>query len=141
MVAGNQKPKKITGALEKNNKQPISTVQHKRAKNNIKPVIFTTQYNPLGPNISFIIKKDLPIIKDNTNLIEMFPKDSIFCACKRFPNLRDLMVQTDPYSIKPLKTGVHLGFSEGRGPNFAKEANQYKTKKKTNISHILVITF
>ena len=27
-------------------------------------------------------------------------------------------------------TGVHLGFSDGRGPNFRKEANQYKTKKK-----------
>ena len=33
----------------------------------------------------------------------MFHKDSIFYAYKRFPNLRDLMVQTDPYSIKPLK--------------------------------------
>ena len=27
-------------------------------------------------------------------------------------------------------TGVHLGFLVGRGPNFRKEANQYKTKKK-----------
>ena len=26
--------------------------------------------------------------------------------------------------------GVHLGFSEGRGPNFRKRANQYETKKK-----------
>ena len=51
LAACNQKSKVITRALEKNNKQPISTVQHKRAKNNIKPVIFTTQYNPLGPNI------------------------------------------------------------------------------------------
>ena len=73
--AGNQKSKEITRALEKNNKQPILTTQHKRAEGNIKPVIFTTQYNPLGPNISFIIKKHLPIIKNNTNLIEMFPKE------------------------------------------------------------------
>ena len=27
-------------------------------------------------------------------------------------------------------SGVHVGFSEGRGPNFRKGANQYKTKKK-----------
>ena len=27
-------------------------------------------------------------------------------------------------------TGAHLGFSEGRGPNFRKRANQYETKKK-----------
>ena len=33
----------------------------------------------------------------------MFPKDSIFCAYKRFPNLKDLVVRADPYSIKPLK--------------------------------------
>ena len=103
LAAGNQKSKEITRAFEKNNKQPISTVQHQRAKINIKPVVFTTQYNPLGPNISSIIKKHLPIIKDNTNLIEMFPKDSIFCTYKRFPTFRDLMVKNDPYKIKPLK--------------------------------------
>ena len=77
LAAGNQKSKEITRAFEKNNKQPISTVQHKRAKSNIKPVVFTTQYNPLGPNISSIIE--------------------------RFPTLSDLMVKADPYSIKPLK--------------------------------------
>ena len=27
-------------------------------------------------------------------------------------------------------SGAGLGFSEGRGPNFRKGANQYKTKKK-----------
>ena len=26
--------------------------------------------------------------------------------------------------------GAHLGFSEGRAPNFRKGGNQYKTKKK-----------
>ena len=103
MAADNQKSIEITRAFKKNNKQPISTVPHKRAKSSIKAVIFTIQYNPLGPNISSIIKKHLLIIKDNTNLIEMFPKDSIFCAYKRFPNLRDLMVQAYPCSIKPLK--------------------------------------
>ena len=112
LAAGNQKSKEITRALEKKNKQPISTAQHNTAKRNIKPVIFTTQYNTLGPNISFIIKKHLPIIKDKANLIEMFPKEmgnisqgdvSIFCACKIFPNLWDLMVPADPYNIKPLK--------------------------------------
>ena len=40
-----------------------------------------------------------------------------------------------------INADAHLGFSEGRGPNFRKEANRYKTKKKNNISHILVITF
>ena len=33
----------------------------------------------------------------------MFPKDSVFCTYKRFPNLKDLMVHADPYSIIPLQ--------------------------------------
>ena len=33
----------------------------------------------------------------------MFPKDSMFCAYKRFPNLKDLMEHADPYGLKPLK--------------------------------------
>ena len=96
----NQKLKEVMKAFEKNNQQPRSTVQQKRTKSNIKSVIFTTQYKPLGPNISSIIKKHLPIIKDTPNLIDMLPKDSIFCPSKRFPNLSDLMVRADPYSIK-----------------------------------------
>ena len=28
---------------------------------------------------------------------------------------------------------MHLGFSEGRGPNFRNGANQYKTKKNISV--------
>ena len=31
----------------------------------------------------------------------MFPEDSIFCAYKRSPNLKNLMVRANPYLIKP----------------------------------------
>ena len=103
MAGYNHKATEIIGAFKKINNQPRSTVQQKRAKSKLKPVIFTTQYNPLGPNINSIIKKHLPIITDNPNLVQMFPKDSMFCAYKRFPNLKDLMVRADPYSIKPFK--------------------------------------
>ena len=41
---------------------------------------------------------------------------------------------------KALKTGAHLGFSKGRGPNSRKRANQYKTKKN-QIYHISVMSF
>ena len=34
----------------------------------------------------------------------------------------DIMLHND--------AGAHLGFSEGRGPNFRKGESQYKTKKK-----------
>ena len=52
---------------------------------------------------TLLLKRHLPIITANPNLIKMFPKDSIFCAYKRFLNLKDVMVRADPYSIKPLK--------------------------------------
>ena len=69
----------------------------------MKLVISTTQCKPLGPNIKSLIKKHLPIFANNPNSIEMFLKDSIFCTYKRFPNLKDLRVRADPYSIEPLK--------------------------------------
>ena len=75
LAVRNHKPKEIIRAFEKINNQPRSTVQQKKGKSKIKPVIFTKQYNPLGPNINSIIKKLLPIITDNSNLVEMFPKD------------------------------------------------------------------
>ena len=103
MAACNHRPKELVRDFEKLNNQPRSTVQQKRGKSKIRPVIFTKQYNPLGPNINSIIKKHLLIIIDNPNLVEMFSKDSMLFACKRFPNLKDLMVRADPYSIKPLK--------------------------------------
>ena len=56
-AARNHKPKQIIRAFEKTNNHPRWTVQQKRAKSKTKPVIFTTQYNPLGYNINSIIKK------------------------------------------------------------------------------------
>ena len=47
--------------------------------------------------------KYLSITTDNPSLVKIFPKDSIFWTYKRFRNLKDLMVHTDPYSIRPLK--------------------------------------
>ena len=35
-----------------------------------------------------------------------------------------------PLRISSVNAGAHLGFSEGRGPNLRKGANQHKTKKK-----------
>ena len=80
MAKRNPKSKQIMRAFEKINIQPRSAVQQKGAKYNTKPVIFTTQYNPLGPNINSIVKKKhLLVITYNPNLAEMFPKDLIFC--------------------------------------------------------------
>ena len=68
-----------------------------------KTIIITKKYNPRGSNINSIDKKHVPIITDNPNLIEKFPKDSIFLAYKKFSNLKDLILGVDAYSLAPLK--------------------------------------
>ena len=50
-----------------------------------------------------MITRHLPIITDSPNQVKMFPQDSIFCAYKRSPNLKNLMVRVYPYTIKPTK--------------------------------------
>ena len=61
---------------------------------------------------------------------ELLPK----CSFSYTSNCLSLVIVYHQVSLVP---GAHLGFPEGRGPNFRKGANQYKTKKK----HISVITF
>ena len=56
-------------------------------------------YNYIHIYIYIYIYKHLLIITDNPNLVDMFPKNSMFCAYKRFPNLKDLIVHANPYSI------------------------------------------
>ena len=78
MAKCNHKSKQIIRAFKKINIQSRSTVQQKRAKNKQtnkqtkKTVLFTTQYNPLGPNINSVFKKHLPVIIDNPRFVEMF---------------------------------------------------------------------
>ena len=59
--------------------------------------------NPFIPNLNSIIKKYLFIITDNSSLNEIFPNDLVFCIYKRSPNLKDLMVCSDPYSTRWFK--------------------------------------
>ena len=93
LVAGNYKQKGITRTFYKFNKQSKSTIQQKRLKSSIK----------LGPSINYIIKRYIPIIIGNPNLIDMFPKNSIFWAYKCFLSLKDVMVTGDSFIIKSLK--------------------------------------
>ena len=49
-----------------------------------------TQYNPLLPNIKTIIKKHLPVLHSNQNMLEIFPRNTINVTYKRGKNLREL---------------------------------------------------
>ena len=63
--------------------------------------------------------------KTQINIINFFLNN------KTHPEKRSIFVEITSLSCPNVfKTVAHLGFSEGRGPNFRKGANQYKTKKK-----------
>ena len=49
-----------------------------------------TQYNPLLLTIKTIIKKHLPVLHNNQNMLEIFPSNTINVTQKRGKNLREL---------------------------------------------------
>ena len=75
----------------------------------LKDVVFTTKFNPRGPNVKNIIKSNLHIIENQPEIANLFPSGSIFVANKKENNLKDLLLQSDPYNIKEdLKLHLHL---------------------------------
>ena len=61
-------------------------------------VIFSTKYNPRGPNIKQIIKKHKKII-DTPQLKKIFP-NGVSLVHKREVNIKELLTKADPYDIK-----------------------------------------
>ena len=77
-----------------------SDARRKSVKNKHKRIVFSTKYNPRGPDINMILKKHLPIIENEESLNALYPKGSITVAFKREQNLKDLLLRGDPYNIK-----------------------------------------
>ena len=50
-----------------------------------------TQYNPLLPNFETIIKKHLPILYSNQQMLDIFPHNTISVTYKRNKNLREIL--------------------------------------------------
>ena len=67
-----------------------------------------TQYNPLLPNIKTIIKKHLPVLHSNQNMLKIFPSNTINVTYKRGKNLRELISP----SLFPRVHNQHSSFSE-----------------------------
>ena len=67
-----------------------------------------TQYNPLLPNIKTIIKKHLPVLHSNQNMLENFPSNTINVTYKRGKNLRELISS----SLFPRVHSQHSSSSE-----------------------------
>ena len=93
---------KISRVAARAKKQP-------RSQNN--PVIFSTVFSPLAPDIKGIIKKHQHLLQLKTSNI--FSGDSIMVAHKRGKNLKDLMLRGDPYNIKSdLSTDTSGGYTK-----------------------------
>jgi len=72
----------------------------KDTNSNTRPVIFSTKYNPRGPNVKSIVDRHLPTLLNVTSLKDVFPEGSVMVANKRENGLADLLQRSDPYSIK-----------------------------------------
>ena len=71
-------------------------VTKKRTPGNI---IFSTKFNPRGPNIKSIVRKHIHLLNDSPILQNVFP-NGISVTYKRERNLKELLTRADPYNIK-----------------------------------------
>ena len=60
-----------------------------RASKKIFPFVMT--FNPMLPNLNYIIKKHLHFLESNPELKELFPKNSIIPSYRRSKNLKEIL--------------------------------------------------
>ena len=63
-------------------------------------VVFSTSYNPHGPNVNKILRKNIHLLQNNDRLKEIFPEGTLLVANKREKNLQELLMRSDPYNVK-----------------------------------------
>ena len=64
------------------------------------PVIFSTKFNPRGPDVKAIVNRHLPFINNTPVLKDLIPSGTIMVASKRESSLADLLQRSDPYNVK-----------------------------------------
>ena len=64
-------------------------------------IVFSTAFNPRGPNVKKLVDDNLHLFENNPQLINLFSKGTILVANKRENNLKELLSRADPYSVKP----------------------------------------
>ena len=93
--------RKLEKAFSNNKNVSREKAREPKKKEKSCNVIFTTKFNPRGPNVRDIVKRHLPIIQNAPSLKEVFKDKSILVANKRENNLSNLLVRSDPYKVKP----------------------------------------
>ena len=99
LVARGHNPYMVQSAFQSVRALTVSQARTKAQRSVNKKVIFSTKFNPLGPNVRGIIKKHSHILKNSVKAKELFP-EGVMIASKREQNLKELLTRADPYSIK-----------------------------------------
>ena len=88
----------VKRAFDEARKRPRNDIRNPSStKNKETGVIFSTKYNPRGPNLKKIVRKHLNII-DTPQLKMIFP-NGISLVYKREDNIKELLTKADPYNI------------------------------------------
>ena len=113
LAARNHDPKSIVKNFQTIKQKTRSEARQKTQRNNsgTQITIFSTEYNPRGPNVRGIVKKHLDIIHSSPTLSEIFPEGSIMVANKTLKNLRSLMVRADPYVTNSTEVYDNPGYT------------------------------
>ena len=106
LVARGHNPYMVQSAFQSVRALTVSQARTKVQRSVNKKVIFSTKFNPLGPNVRGIIKKHSHILKKSVKAKELFP-EGVMVASKREQKLKDLLTRADPFSIKSDLTDDH----------------------------------
>ena len=84
----------------------VGKTSRQEARKKVKPrnaenlIVFSTSFNPHGPNVNKIINRNIHLLLNNDNLKEFYPKGTILVANKWEKNFQHLLMRSDPYNIK-----------------------------------------
>ena len=99
LVARGHDPITVKRTFEEARERPRNDIRNPPSTNTKKTgIVFSTKYNPRGPNLKEIIRKHLKII-DTPQLKKIFPC-GVSLIYKRENNIKELLTKSDPYSIK-----------------------------------------
>ena len=105
LVTRGHDPKDVVANFEKVKNINRSEARKKQNRpNSIKKQRFFTEYNPVCPNISEIIKKHEHFIRNHEFLNKLFPPESFQVVNRRSKNLKELILRADPYSVRNIET-------------------------------------
>ena len=100
LVARGHDPLSVRKAFERTKIMPRKKAREKVNKGNCSSaIVFSTKYNPRGPNVKSIFTKHSHLIRNCPSLKKIFP-DGVMTSFKREKNLKELLMRGDPYNIK-----------------------------------------